>query len=99
VTTAMKPKKPLDLVAFWRYDAFPFLLGGHVTDINKNGSVETREFGPGHFFKPVKILPVKEGEAALAKLSTLRTEHDQATRALAREWKDRLVREIPWSKG
>ncbi len=52
----------MKLYAFWKYDVFPYILGGHITRISSNGSVETKEYGPGNYFKPFKIVPAKTGE-------------------------------------
>lgn len=86
-------------VAFWPYDKFPFILGGHITEMNERGAVETREYGPGFFFKPIKILPAKAGEAALAKLEELRAKHDRARADFDREWRAKLAEELPILRG
>lgn len=49
------------LYAFWTYDQFPYVLGGTVTKMNDNGTVETKEYGPGFTFDPLKVLPLKAG--------------------------------------
>lgn len=91
-------KKPaiLQTVAFWRYDTFPFVLGGHVTDINENGFVETSEFGRGFYFKPFRILPASAGEKALGDLRKIRDEHDAAKRAFNKEWSSKLRERFLW---
>lgn len=49
------------LYAFWRYDQFPYVLGGTVTKMFDNGTVETKEYGRGSCFTPIKIVPLKAG--------------------------------------
>ena len=84
------------MVAFWRYDSFPFVLGGHVTKLRADGSVETRQYGHGYYFTPFKILPKEAGEAVLEEFKKLREEHDTATRALNKEWQGKLLELLPW---
>lgn len=49
-----------ELYAFWRYDQFPYVLGGTVTKIHDNGTVEIKEW-QGFCFTPIKIVPLKAG--------------------------------------
>lgn len=75
-----------DLFAFWRYDLFPFWLGGTVVRMSENGSVETKEFGKGYWFKPYFIVPVSKGRMLKEKLDALRAEHHAATKTFNDEW-------------
>lgn len=59
------------LYAFWRYDLFPFYLGGQVSKMKDDGSVQTIEYGPGYYFKPVLLLPLAAGKSLMAKLNDL----------------------------
>lgn len=52
----MNPK----LYAFWRYDYFPYVLGGTVTKINDDSTVSIKEYGNARF-APLKIVPFKAG--------------------------------------
>lgn len=70
------------LYAFWKYDQFPFCLGGEVTDIRADGSVETVGYGTGYYFKPFLILPLEEGKKIAAELGKLREEHRIAIEAV-----------------
>jgi len=49
------------LYAFWSYDKFPYVLGGTVTKMHDDGTVETKEYGQGSCFTPIKIVPFKAG--------------------------------------
>lgn len=65
-----KKKHKTDLFAFWRYAthyATSPWLGGHVTEFEPDGWVVTEEF-PHKAFRPALILPVREGEALMAKI-------------------------------
>jgi len=57
--------------AFWKYDRFPGVLGGEVTNMRADGSVETVEYGKGFWFHPFKILPLTEGRQLANKLLSL----------------------------
>ena len=50
-----------ELYAFWSYDQFPYVLGGTITKIHDDSSIETKEYGPGARFSPIKIVPLKAG--------------------------------------
>ena len=50
-----------DLYAFWSYDQFPYVKGGTITKIHDDSSIETKEYGPGACFSPLKIVPLKAG--------------------------------------
>ena len=84
------------LFAFWAYDQYPWLLGGHVTRVRYDGNVETREFGTGHWFHPVILLPEAEGEKWKAKLDRLEREFDRERSVVARKWKEEAEKEIPF---
>ena len=87
------------LVALWTYDQFPYLLGGHVTRMDPDGAVETREFGKGHWFIPIKLLPAPAGEALLEQLKTLKAKRDTEMRAIDVEWRRELEKLCPFVKG
>ena len=86
----------LPLVALWRYDRFPFVLGGHVTNRDESGSVVTREFGRGNYFKPFRLVPASAGEKSLEALAKIRGEHEAAQRAFNKEWSAKLRKAFPW---
>lgn len=97
----MPPKSKIqtcaeEMVAFWRYDHFPFVLGGHVTKLRGDGAVETRQYDLGNFFKPFRILPKGKGEEALVQLHNIREEHNKATRVFNKEWQGKLLEILPW---
>ena len=61
------------LFAFWKYDQFPYLLGGNVEKVFENGLVKIKEYNST--FRPVLILPKENGEMLKAKLEDLRAEY------------------------
>ncbi len=60
------------LFAFWEYDQPPYFLGGTITKMYEDGTVETKEYGRGNCFTPVKIVPAQAGRAIKAKLDEIR---------------------------
>ncbi|MEO8299941.1 MAG: hypothetical protein ABI574_19285, partial [Burkholderiales bacterium] len=66
------------LIAFWRYDIFPYVLSGTVESVNTKGHVLTKEYGPGLRFNPLCVLPAAAGEPIAAKLKTLEKERRAA---------------------
>lgn len=77
------------MIAFWRYDLFPFVLGSEVTKMDDRGRVVTKGYGPGHWFTPIKLLPLKSGLALLAKLQALASAHGAERAALDRDFRER----------
>ena len=64
---------------FWKYDLFPYVLSGTVSGVGVSDTnlVQTVEFGKGHFFRPMIILPDDEGKVIADKLAQLREQYDQ----------------------
>jgi len=75
------------LFAFWRSDTLPFVCGGHVTRMKENGSVETKEYGKGYFWKPIKLLPAERGVELMRRFEALGKEHREAQRKFDAEWR------------
>lgn len=73
------------LWAFWRYDTFPYMLGAPVKEVLEDGWV-TVEGYTGMKFRPIKLLPLKQGEKQWAKVSDLRSAHQETVRKLKREF-------------
>jgi len=78
------------LYAFWRYDHFPYVLGGEITQILPDGSVETFGYGKGFYFQPFKIVPVAEGRKIQAKLDELRVNEREAFKEHHEEWENKV---------
>lgn len=57
------------MIAFWKYDTYPYVLYGTVTDM-KGDKVETKEYGKGHWFRPLVIYP--DGDDANSAISRIR---------------------------
>lgn len=68
--------------AFWKYDRFPYCLGGEVTEIIKekghlNGCVETKNFGVGYYFTPFLFTDLETGRKIKAQLDSLEEEREK----------------------
>lgn len=90
-----KPERVKGLFAFWRYDLFPYVLGGTVDQMSAKGNVNTIEYGYGYNFTPIKVMPVKAGKTLLAKLMELREEHCAATKKLNDEFMEKVYALLP----
>ena len=64
------------MMAFWKYDQFPYLLGGTITKVMDDGIVKIHEYG-NSCFRPVFIVPKSQGEELLNELENLRKKHRQ----------------------
>lgn len=73
------------LYAFWKYDIFPKICGGEITQIDEEGNVETVEYGKNSWFKPNKIVSLKEGRKIKAKLNDLEMEYFKEAKILEME--------------
>ena len=82
------------LFAFWKYDQFPYCLGGEITDMRDNGSIETVEYGRGAYFKPVLILPLEQGKATMKELKVLEAARAEAIKAVNKTFQEQALKII-----
>lgn len=75
-----------ELYAFWRYDQFPFVLGGPVTRMDEDGRVETENYGTGNWFTPSKLLPRATGEKLHGELKLLEAQYREAEKLFRAQW-------------
>lgn len=75
----------MKIYAFWKYDLFPFVLGGEVTQM-KEGAVETVEYGKGSWFMYIKVFPLKEGRAIKKQLDALCERYYKDKKALSEKF-------------
>jgi len=73
------------LYAFWEYDQPPYFLGGEISKMADDGSVETTEFGRGSYFTPVKIVPAATGRKIKQKLEEIKTTTNEQISDLRRK--------------
>ena len=60
--------------AFWKYDLFPYVKWGEVERFNEDGTIETKNYGVGHKFKPILILEEDEALICINKIEDISRE-------------------------
>lgn len=86
------------LYAFWTYSEFPYVCGGVVDLMRADGYVQVPSYGKGNWWKPIKILPEKEGYALHDKLHALKVDFDNAKTSLRSKYDKLLTDLIPEAK-
>lgn len=79
--------KETKMFAFWKYDTFPFCLGGTIIKTLDSGAVSTKEFGGGSYFKPIAVLPDEAGVKIKQELEALEAEYNKECKALLVKYK------------
>lgn len=85
--------KKQQLYAFWSYDQFPYILGGTVAKINDDSTVETKEYGPGYCFTPLKIVPLKAGMIIKQDLEKLKARRTKTLRGIELAFDEELKKQ------
>ncbi len=85
--------------AFWKYDQFPYCLGGTVTKILDNGNVETKEFGVGYYFKPFLLTDLKTGQNIKTNLGYLEETRRQTLETISKGFDLQLKQFIQLPRG
>ncbi|MGW8177810.1 MAG: hypothetical protein ACWGQW_03335 [bacterium] len=84
-------------MGFWKYDTYPYLLGGTIVDaeVKQSGKllITTLEYGPGHRFNPVLVVPESQGLILLDKLQSLEKKRTLALKSV-KEVYDREVSDL-----
>jgi hypothetical protein len=88
----MKEKR---LMAFWKYDTYPYHLWGEVFDIDQKGYALIIEY-QYRKFKPVLILPYEEGKELANKLYDLKMKRLLALKQVEADFADKLNELIPF---
>ena len=88
------------MYAFWTYHVshcagYPSMLGGEVTKMNEQGQVLTVGYGPGCWFRPTFMLPLKSGKELEQKVQALNEEFRTRLNALCEEFKVRAKALFP----
>ena len=86
------------LYAFWKYDQFPYVLGGEVLTFLKNGGVTVRGY-TGELFTPIKIVPWAAGVELHAMLNEVKEEYRQAQQKILEDALRKLDKAAPWATG
>jgi len=81
----MKSSKQVKQYAFWRYDKFPYVLGGIVTETYSNGNVEIQGYGTGTTgFKPIMVVSEERGKQIVKRLGELKQTRDNQIQEINR---------------
>jgi len=84
----MSKSKKQQLWAFWKYDLFPYVLGGEVESIECDGSV--RVFGGLVLMTPILILPKKEGQKRMDEIKRITNEYRRESDKLKTTYKSQV---------
>lgn len=63
-----------ELYAFWKYDLFPYTLGGKVVKFAAGGLVQVEGYG-NMLFRPIGIVQYDEGVEIMSKIKKIKEEH------------------------
>ena len=86
------------LYAFWKYDEFPYVLGGTVLTFLEDGDVTVRGH-KGMAVTPVKIVPWAAGVELHAMLNGVKEEYRQAQQKILEDALRKLDKAAPWATG
>ena len=86
------------LYAFWKYDQFPYVLGGRVRTFLENGDVTVRGYD-GMSYTPIKVVPWSMGVEIHAMLNELNEEYRQAQQKILEDALRKLDKAAPWATG
>lgn len=86
------------MIAFWKYDLFPFCLGGKVAKEREDGCVYIESYRS--WFKPVAVFLDEEGLALLDKINALEQLRNRELREFNEKYDEELNSIAPFlSKG
>jgi hypothetical protein len=86
----MTKAKRQKLYAFWKYDQFPYVLGGEVVEILDNGAVSTTNY-QGFALNPIRVMPLEAGRRLHEKLRKLVEARRVAIDKVNDEYNSKLV--------
>ena len=87
------------MIAFWKYDLYPYCLSGRVCSTRPDGWVEVTGFGPGRFFRPFLLMEDGPGEERQARLEQLKSELHKAKTGLYDDYNAKLRDVCPEALG
>lgn len=93
-----KKEEPQTLVAFWKYDRYPYFLYGTVTKFGTGsvaGFVETTQYGKGSYFKPFLIVPEEDATQLILNFKKLEAYKSELEATMKRELEAELKRMMP----
>lgn len=74
------------LFAIWKYKGYPGFLCGEITKFMPSGLVETKEYGIGNNFTPLKIIWGKWANTFKERIEALRAAERAALKVHDQDW-------------
>lgn len=81
------------LMAFWEYSSFPYLCWGEIEYIRSDGMVYVSSYQGT--FRPLLILPMKDGEALAMKIKKVVKDENEARKTHHIEFAGKLQNVLP----
>lgn len=78
-----------NLYAFWKYDLFPYFLGGEIEKVEDSGEVKPLKYS-GASFRPVFVTSFIHGEIIHTELNNLAHERAQELEKVYQKYSDKL---------
>lgn len=82
------------LMAFYKYNIYPYCCCGIVTAMNERGYVELKEIGPNRFFKAFMIVPKTVGLKLKGEIEALKNLYQNDIDNLKKDFNRRLKKVI-----
>lgn len=87
----------MELFAFWKYDIFPYVLGGEVIKF-EGERVEVKGY-EGCTFQPIKIMDIYTGKRIYEELNILKEEYDTKLKIFNNKFKSKAESILENNKG
>lgn len=81
------------LYAFWKYDTFPYVLGGEIKDMDETGLVYIESYQAR--FRPILILPLEEGQRIHDKIKRVEALYKYEMKELIKAKTDEIRKICP----
>jgi hypothetical protein len=76
-------------MAFWKYDRYPGILCGTITEVLDNGLAKIKEYGNG-CFRPILVLPKEAGLKLKEELEILEKDHLKRLKEVQKESSNKI---------
>ena len=84
-----------ELMAFWSYDQFPFVLWGEVDGFTDEGLVKAKNYGT-MLFKPLYIVPKDVGLLLVEDIDKLKRSYADSLSRVKSDHKQKLNNLLPF---
>lgn len=83
----------MNLYAFWKYDLFPYVLGGEVTEF-QGEKVKVKGYD-NYLFKPIKVVDLATGKKMKAEIEQARQEYEKTLNKAKGEFTEKIKMILP----